>query len=96
MSPIQNHVIIIAIPSCQAKSVGLVHYPTTLAPVSGSKSVTTECADNAHIKSGFSLRVICHFNGNWSGVTPQCECNDGYRPATDNRKLFCEGRFILS
>ena len=35
--------------SCEAKSEGLVHYPTTLAPVSGSVTVTTECADNAHI-----------------------------------------------
>ena len=86
---------IIAIPSCPSKIEGLVHYPTTLAPVSGSKPVTTRCADNAHTRTGSSLDVICQFNGNWSGVTPQCECDDRYRPATDNGKLYCEGRYIL-
>ena len=33
---------------CEAKSEGLVRYPTTLAPVSGSVTVTTQCADNAN------------------------------------------------
>ena len=29
---------------CRAKTEGLVRYPTTLAPVSGSVTVTTQCS----------------------------------------------------
>ena len=39
-------------------TVGLVHYPTILAPVSGSVDVTTQCADNAH-RTSSSMSVIC-------------------------------------
>ena len=63
---------------CEAKSEGLVRYPTTLAPVNGSVNVTTQCADNAHIRSGSNLNVMCVSNGNWSGLIPQCECDSGY------------------
>ena len=49
---------ILAIPSCPSKIEGLVHYPTTLAPVSGSRVVETECADNAHSVNS-SLNVTC-------------------------------------
>ena len=44
---------------CEAKSEGLVRYPTTLAPVSGSVTVTTQCADNA--------------NSNWSEGAEMCQ-----------------------
>ena len=63
---------------CEAKSEGLVRYPTTLAPVTDSKTVTTHCADNAHISFGSSLNVTCASNGRWSGLIPQCECDSGY------------------
>ena len=66
---------------CSAQSVGLVRYPTTLAPASGSVTVTTQCADNAHVRSGFSLSVRCTSSGSWSG-TPVCECDTGYLPVT--------------
>ena len=61
-----------------AMSEGLVRYPTTLAPVNGSVTVTTQCADNAHIGYNSSLNVTCASNGSWSGLIPQCECNTGY------------------
>ena len=32
--------------------LGLVRYPTTLAPASGSVTVTAQCADNAHVRTG--------------------------------------------
>ena len=83
-----------AIPSCPAKSEGLVHYPTTLAPDSGSVIVTTHCADNAHIASGSSLRVLCDSDGTWSGGTPLCECDDGYRPVPFKHREICEGPSI--
>ena len=67
--------------TCSAQSVGLVRYPTTLAPASGSVTVTTQCADNAHVRSGSSLSVRCTSSGSWSG-TPVCECDTGYLPVT--------------
>ena len=75
---------------------GLVHYPTTLAPVSGSRIVAAQCADNAHIRSGSSLYVMCVFNGSWSGLTPQCECGDGYQPTMVHNKLICKGYIVIS
>ena len=44
---------------CAGRSVGLVRYPTTLAPVSGTVNVDAHCADNAHLRSGSSLRITC-------------------------------------
>ena len=78
--------------TCPAKSVGLVHYPTTLAPVSvtGYLPVTTQCADNAHNTS--SLDVICISRGAWIGATPHCECDSGYRAVTVRRKKICQSR----
>ena len=80
-----------AIPSCPAKAVGLVHYPTKQAPERRSVTVTTQCADNAHIRAGSSLNVQCTSSGSWSGTIPQCDCNTGYRSATENGREFCEG-----
>ena len=60
--------------TCEVKSEDLVRYPTTLAPVSGSVTVTTQCADNAH-RTSSSLNVRCNHDGSWSGHTPQCECD---------------------
>ena len=65
----------LAIPSCPAKIEGLVHYPTTLAPVNGSVTVTTLCADNAHIRSGSSLNITCASNGSWLGLDTLCQHN---------------------
>ncbi|CAI8015992.1 Ephrin type-A receptor 2, partial [Geodia barretti] len=75
---------------CQARSVGLVRYPTTLAPASGSVTVATQCADNAHVRTGFSLNVRCSSSGGWSGTTPQCECDTGYRAVTLSGRQICQ------
>ena len=76
--------------------MGLVRYPTTLAPASGSVTVTTQCADNAHVKNGFSLIVTCTSTGSWSGTTPQCECDTGYRAVTVSaRQMQCKRHIIL-
>ena len=83
--------IIAAIPVtvCEAESVGLVRYLTTLAPVSGSVDVYAHCADNAHSISG--LRVICTSSGGWSGPTPECECDEGYYRTIQDDKETCRG-----
>ena len=81
---------IIAIPSCPSKIEGLVHYPTTLAPVSGSRFVEAQCADNAHSVNS-SLNVTCVSDGSWSGTIPHCECDLEYYRATINGKQICLG-----
>ena len=69
--------------------IGLVHYPTTTAPVNGSVSVTTQCANNAH-RTSSSLNVSCTSSGNWSGTTPQCQCDTGYHVATVDVRQVCQ------
>jgi hypothetical protein len=76
---------------CEARTVGLVRYPTTLAPVSGTGSVTTQCADNAHTTSS-SLSVTCNSSGIWGGQTPQCQCDSGYQTATVNGRQICQSK----
>ena len=76
---------------CNATSEGLVRYPNSLAPISGSDTVTAHCADNAHLTSS-SLSVTCTPDGSWSGQIPLCECDDGHHVATveDGREI-CRG-----
>ena len=69
--------------------IGLVHYPTTSAPASGSVTVTTQCADNAHIIS--TSNVTCTSNGSWSGHIPQCECDSNYYEAKVDGRQICLG-----
>ena len=80
---------------CGALSEGLIHYPTTLAPVNGSVTVTTQCADNAHIFNSTSLNVTCTSNGSWSGETPQCQCDEGYHEVSVNGTLTCQGKLFV-
>ena len=70
--------------------IGLVHYPTTTAPVTGSVAVTTQCADNAHIYS--PSNVTCTSNGSWSGQIPQCECDSNYYEAKVGGRQICLGK----
>ena len=84
----------IVIPKCEEKVVGLVRYPTVSAPDSSSKSVITQCVDNAHVRSGSSLRVRCTSRGTWSSGSPECECDEGYRPVPVGDRQKCEGSQI--
>ena len=77
---------------CEAQTEGLVRYPTTLAPASGTVSVTTQCADNAH-RTSSSLSVTCSSSGIWGGQIPQCQCDSGYQTATVNGRDFCQGEY---
>ena len=74
---------------CEAQSVGLVRYPKTLAPNSGSTTVIAECVDNARRVSS-SLSVTCSSTGSWSGSS-RCQCNSGYQTATIDEKQICQG-----
>ena len=58
--------------TCEATSVGLVRYPATQAPVSGTSSVNTQCTENALRTSG-SGTVTCNADGSWTGQNVVCE-----------------------
>ena len=74
--------------------IGLVHYPTTIAPASGSVTVTTQCADNAH-RTSSSLSVSCTSRGSWSGTTPRCQCDTRYRAVTVGGRQICKGSNLV-
>ena len=78
---------------CEAKTEGLVRYPTTVAPASGTLSVTTQCADNAH-RTSSSLSVTCSSSGIWGGRTPQCQCDSGYQIVTENGRQTCQSGYM--
>ena len=78
--------------------MGLVRYPTTVAPETGSVIVETYCADNAHSISDMSVQ--CHHSGIWHKITsysavppltPRCQCDTGYHNATVNGRMICQG-----
>ena len=70
--------------------MGFVRYPATLAPVSGSVTVTTQCGDDASPTT--SLSVTCNYDGSWSG-TPQCQCYDGYQAVSVHGRQICQGLY---
>ena len=70
--------------------MGLVRYNATLAPASGSVTVTTQCADNAR-RTSSSLNAFCNSDGTWSG-NPRCQCNSGYQIATVSGRQICQGK----
>ena len=79
---------------CPSRQGGLVLYPETPAPVSGSVNVQFTCVDNAHISETESDTVTCHSNATWSTDIPPCECNLGYENKTENDVPKCFGKFI--
>ena len=74
---------------CEATNVGLVRYPATLAPVSGTVPITVQCTENAQITSSVTS-VTCNENGVWGIQTPVCECIDGYESATVGEVEICQ------
>ena len=70
-----------------------MRYPTTLAPVSGSKGVSVQCADSldmiAWCVSGGSWALTANFTG--TPPFPNCECDNGYRVSPGNGRKICQG-----
>ena len=75
---------------CPSRQEGLVLYPETPAPESGSVNVQLTCVDNAYIPESESDTVICYYNGTWSTEVTVCECNVGY----ENMGTNCSGKSI--
>ena len=57
---------------CPSRKEGLVLYPETPAPVSGSVNVQFTCVDNAYIPESDSNTVTCYHNRTWSNEVPVC------------------------
>ena len=83
--------------------MGLVRYPTTVAPERGSVVVEAVCADNAHSIS-WGMSVECDYNGVWQEIlhylfpqpiTPECQCDEGYHQASGDDRMICQGEKVL-
>ena len=73
---------------CPSRQEGLVLYPETPTPVSGSVNVQFTCVDNAYILESENDTITCYNNGTWSTDIPVCECNVGY----ENMGTKCGGK----
>ena len=86
-------IVFAAIPAvlCPAESDGLVHFPAIIAPFSGDRATTAECADNSH-RDSEDLTVTCLPDGGWLYSNVMCVCDDGYRKeiGPDGRDI-CKG-----
>ena len=80
---------------CPEQRVGLVDYPSTTAPETGTLTVTTKCVENA-VESSPSLSVTCDSSGNWGNETPRCQCREGHTKENQNGIEICSGMYIYS
>ena len=78
--------------NCKSMQTGLVLYPETPAPVSGSSNDPTDiditCVPNADVFG--SPQVTCGSDGMWGPQNPRCECRAGY----EDRGTECRGKTI--
>ena len=61
--------------NCKSRQVGLVLYPDTPAPDTGSVNVVVSCAPNAQVSG--SAVVTCASDGTWGSENPVCQCRPG-------------------
>ena len=76
--------------NCQSFQTGLVEYPDSPAPVSGSANIDISCVENAEVSG--SSRVTCGSDGTWGSQNPVCQCRLGH----ENRQMLCIGKFLFS
>ena len=74
--------------NCKSMQIGLVLYPETPAPVSGSSNIDITCVPNADIFG--SPQVTCDSDGEWGPQNPRCECRGGY----EDTRRECRGKTI--
>ena len=65
---------------CPGQPTGLTRRPATQAPVSGTVLVTPYCAENSHLATSVSQRLLCTAEGEWinSQNLMHCQCDQGY------------------
>ena len=81
--------ILVYLFECPTAAVGLARYTSTQAPITGSASSMSKCAENAHHTETSRLDTLeCTPAGKWQNDQTQCECDPGYyRDST-----VCEGK----
>ena len=75
---------------CLQQTSDLIHYPETIAPNSGTISVSALCVENAVTESGGNPLVVCSTGGLWSAPSGKgCQCSPGFfsQFGTCSRKL---------
>ena len=63
--------------NCAPFQDGLIIYPDSPAPVTGSAPVAVSCVSNGAVSSQ-SPHAQCGSNGQWVSQTPTCGCSPGY------------------
>jgi len=65
---------------CNKMSMDLILYPETIAPLSGLKTVTTQCAEGAEGELMADVAINCLPNGVWASVQAGtgCRCMPGF------------------
>ena len=76
---------------CPATESGLVRYPATLRPVSGSVGAVGACTEDAHHTELSRPGLLrCRWRGGWSNDQTVCECDQGYYQENNS----CTGSYI--
>lgn len=58
---------------CPAKIINMINYPLTIAPISGIRTITASCIENAE-PIGAQPRADCSPNGSWNTSVIVCRC----------------------
>ena len=77
--------------NCKSMQIGLVSYPETPAPVSGSTVINITCVDYANISG--SPEVTCGSDGLWGPENPRCECSEGHEPNSEVYSISCDRKY---
>ena len=78
--------------NCAPFQDGLVVYPDSPAPVTGSAPVAVSCVSNGAVSSQ-SPNALCSSTGQWVSQTPTCGCSPGYEINLNSRDR-CDSEFI--
>ena len=82
---------------CRERVLGLVNYPTTHAPASGSSNVVGigQCSEHSSVDQSGATEtdVVCGSEGVWAD-SPDCVCDPGYFRSVDSGGLAsCQGLY---
>ena len=82
--------ILVFLIECPTAAVGLARYTATQAPVTGTVSSVSKCAENAHHTETSRLDTLeCTPGGVWQNDQTSCECDLGYF----RYNAVCEGKY---
>ena len=82
---------------CPSQTSNLIHFPETIAPVSGGSPLTVpvHCVENAQTQDGSTPRLICSSGGVWTVLGTGCRCVPGYREINGTCIFSCKLEYML-